>query len=229
MKVYIGYEPRENAAYEVAVKSLCHRATIPLSVTPLDSVRLARSGLLRRPTDTRHGIYDFASNAPCATGFALSRFLVPILAQSGWALFTDCDMLFLDDVAKLLPIADKSKAVMVVQHAYTPSCAVKMDGVQQTFYARKNWSSVMLFNCDHPANMRLSLADVQGRTGRELHQFYWLNDSEIGMLPARWNWLVGEQPKPEHPAIAHYTLGGPFLPEWQGAEHDELWLDEARR
>ena len=104
---------------------------------------------------------------------------------------------------------------------------MKMDGVVQTSYSRKNWSSVMLFNCDHPANRRLSLWDISNRKGRDLHAFYWLADSEIGDLPAEWNWLVGVQPKPEAPKIAHFTLGGPWFKDWPGAEHDELWRSEA--
>jgi hypothetical protein len=84
---------------------------------------------------------------------------------------------------------------------------------------------VMLWNCDHPANQRLTLQDVNERPGRDLHRFYWLNDSEIGALPPEWNWLVGVQPKPAAPQIAHFTLGGPFTPGWKGAEHDEIWAE----
>src|ERR1041384_2173684 len=105
---------------------------------------------------------------------------------------------------------------MGVQHADTPGTVQKMDGQVQTAYARKNWSSVMLFNCDHPANRRLSLVDVQERRGFDLHQFYWLNDAEIGALPAEWNWLIGEQERPANPKIAHFTLGGPFTRGWRG-------------
>lgn len=103
---------------------------------------------------------------------------------------------------------------------------MKMDGQAQTSYPKKNWSSVVLWNVDHPANKRLSLVDVQERRGFDLHQFYWLADSEIGELPREWNWLVGVQPKPAAPKIAHFTLGGPFLRSWAGAEHDETWLRE---
>ncbi len=99
----------------------------------------------------------------------------------------------------------------------------KMGGVVQTAYPRKNWSSVMLFNCDHPANRRLSLDDVNNRPGRDLHAFYWLHDSEIGELPPAWNWLVNVQPAPESVKIMHMTLGGPWMPNWEPAPHDEIW------
>lgn len=227
MRVFIGYDAREAAAYEIAVSSLVRRASQPVSVTPLNSQRLAESGLLRRPTDLRGQRYDIFSNAPASTDFAISRFLVPMLAQTGWALFTDSDVIFLEDVAKLFALADDRYAVMCVKHDYAPVAGRKMDNQVQTVYPRKNWSSVMLFNCEHPANRRLSLTDVQERRGFDLHNFYWLADSEIGALPGEWNWLVNAQAKPERPCIAHFTLGGPFLSGWGGAEHDEIWYSES--
>lgn len=227
-KVYVGHDEREQSAYDVAVSTLKARTDSAVCVEPLKSERLASMGLLRRPTDRRGQVYDLPSNAPCATDFAISRFLVPHLCQEGWALFVDCDVVFLDDVRKLFQAADHSKAVMVVKHRMEQAEGTKMDGQAQVAYPRKNWSSVMLFNCNHPANRRLSLQDVNERPGRDLHRFYWLHDAEIGELPAQWNWLVCVQPMPEKPALAHFTNGGPWLPSWKGAEHDELWLRASR-
>jgi lipopolysaccharide biosynthesis glycosyltransferase len=227
VKVYIGHDEREEKALEVALRSLDH-VSPTVSPTVLQSERLAAHGLLRRAQDLRGGIYDLPSNAPCATQFAISRFLVPMLAHEGWALFVDCDVVFLADVAELFALADPSKAVMVVKHQNGHHAGTKMDGQPQVLYPRKNWSSVVLWNCEHAANRRLSLQDVNERPGRDLHAFYWLHDDEIGTLPAAWNWLVGVQPKPETPKLAHFTLGGPWLPTWIGAEHDELWLGASR-
>jgi hypothetical protein len=85
----------------------------------------------------------------------------------------------------------------------------------------------MLFNCDHPANRRLSLDDVNHRPGRDLHAFYWLHDDEIGELPGEYNWLVGLQPEPECPKIVHYTLGTPdMVPE---SEHAGPWWEILKR
>lgn len=221
MNVYIGYDAREVEAYWVAEKSL--RRTSPgVNVMPLDAERLAAYGLLRRPQDRRGNIYDIVSNAPQSTDFAISRFLVPHLCQKGWALFVDADVVFLADVRDLFDLADPSKAVMVVKHNQTGN-GIKMDGQVQTTYPRKNWSSVVLWNCEHPANRRLSLQDVNERPGRDLHAFYWLADSEIGDLPMDWNWLVGVEEQPVSPRIAHFTLGGPWLPTWVRAKHDEIW------
>jgi lipopolysaccharide biosynthesis glycosyltransferase len=226
MKVFIGHDRREQAAFDVAENSLrAHRWDA--DVIPLRLDRLASTGLLRRSMDTRGELYDLPSNAPCSTEFAISRFLVPILCQSGWALFVDCDVVFLGDVAELFALADPSKAVMVVKHQQKGG-GTKMDGQEQTSYPRKNWSSVVLWNCDHPANRRLSLQDVNERPGRDLHAFYWLADSEIGALPREWNWLVNDEPMPANPKIAHFTLGGPWLPTWRGADHDEIWLRASR-
>lgn len=225
--IFIGHDRREQAAFDVAVKSL-RRFQPDVAYLPLQLERLAAVGLLRRPMDMRGQMYDLPSNAHCATEFAISRFLVPILCQSGFALFVDADVVFLADPGELFALADPEKAVMVVKHHNGHVAGAKMDGQMQQMYPRKNWSSVMLFNCDHPANRRLSLQDVNDRPGRDLHAFYWLNDDEIGELPSEYNWLVGVQPKPETPKVAHFTLGGPWLPSWQGAEHDEIWLEAAR-
>lgn len=249
-KVYIGWDPRETGAYSVAVDSLLRNSSIPVAVTPLQLSRLELGGLVRRPrsmlskgrqlrvTDgrierrwvtaaQRGTMIDEISDAPMSTEFACSRFIVPLLAQSGWALFVDCDVLFLADVRELFALADDRFAVMVVQHGELAGGGFKMDGQPQVPYRRKNWSSVMLFNCDHPANRRLTLDVVNAVPGRDLHAFAWLDADLIGALPGEWNWLVGVQPRPASPKLAHYTLGGPWLPSWKGAEHDDLWLSAA--
>lgn len=229
MKAFIGFDPRESAAYAVAAATLWK--TSGIVAEPLVEDRLRAAGLLWRPVDRRGRMHDLTSGADQATEFAISRFLVPILCQQGLALFTDCDVVMLRDVRTVTmePGFDNGgKAVYVVKHDHRPGEQWKMDGQAQLAYPRKNWSSVVLWNCDHPAHQRLNLHTVNAMPGRWLHAFGWLHDHEIGELPPEWNWLVGVQPKPERPAIAHFTLGGPFTPGWKGAEHDELWLEAAR-
>lgn len=228
MKVYIGYDEGEKEAARVAAKTL-HNATVG-ELTPefLVSEKLADQGLLTRISDHRGGqSYDLVSNSPKSTSFAISRFLTPILCQGGYALFTDCDVVFLDDPRHMLAAVSSKYAVSVVKHAHYPAEQWKMVNQKQTSYPRKNWSSVMLFNCDHPANRRLSLRDINERPGRDLHRLYWLNDSEIGELDPKWNWLVNVQPEPEKVGIAHFTLGGPWLQGWHPAPYDDLWTTEA--
>ena len=229
LKVYIGWDPNEVAAYEVAVHSLLRHASVPVSVTPLRLERLAEAGLVFRPRFQRldNGrLWDHLSQAYCATEFAVTRFLTPTLAQEGWTLFVDCDVVFTGDVADLFAHADDRYAVMCVKDDYRVDLGTKMVDQVQYPYERKNWSSVMLFNCDHPSVRALSCTKVGNMRGLDLHQFAWLRDDAIGELPPRWNWLVGAQP-PRASGIAHFTLGGPWLPGWVPREFDDLW-EEAR-
>lgn len=226
MKVYIGSDPREEAAVDVAVRSL--HGVGGLDAELLRADRLRDVGLFDRVTDTRGGQhFDFASGAPTSTEFAASRFLTPILCQQGFALFTDCDVVFLRDPREMLGEIEPGRAVYVVQHEHRPQAQWKMVNQAQTIYERKNWSSVVLFDCDHSANRRLTVRDVSRRPGRDLHRFYWLADSEIGALDPAWNWLVDVQARPANLGIAHMTLGGPWLDGWMGGSFDSEWL--ARR
>jgi hypothetical protein len=226
LKVYIGWDNREADAYKVAADSITRRSSIPTSITALNAQRLYDNGIVRRPTDTRGGRYDILSNAPASTEFAITRFATPFLAQSGWALFVDCDIVCLADIAELLYLADPKYAVMCVKHNFDNLTGSKMDGQVQTSYPRKLWSSVMLFNCDHPANSRLSLHDLNERPGRWLHGFGWLHDSEIGELPHEYNWLVGLQPRPAQAKIAHFTLGTPNLAGVKDHPDHVIWWEE---
>ncbi len=230
--IYIGYDPREADAYAVARGSLLKHLSEPISVHGLVLAQLQCDGLYTRPIERIAGrLFDVKSrradyNGAMSTEFALSRFLVPHLAKTGWALFMDCDMLVRRDVAQLFALADPSRAVMCVKHEYQPSHREKMDGQIQTPYSRKNWSSLMLFNCDHPANKRLTLEMINNLPGIELHNFCWLSGPEIGPLPKTWNFLVGESAKNADPAVAHFTNGVPsmrghenvaFADEWRSA------------
>ena len=62
-----------------------------------------------------------------STQFTYTRFLVPLLNNyDGWAVFCDCDFIFLNDVSNLFSNLDSSKAIYCVQHDYTPK--EKQDG-----------------------------------------------------------------------------------------------------
>jgi hypothetical protein len=223
---WIGYEPREAEAFAVTRRTLRqHSAGVSIHALHLDTLR--RAGLYTRPTSSVRGqMWDDISDAPMATEFAISRFLVPHMAERGWALFLDCDMLVRHDVGELFALADPSKAVMCVQHEHVPTEQTKMDGQAQTRYARKNWSSVMLFNCDHPANKALTLELVNTVPGRDLHRFCWLTDDLIGALPSKWNWLAGVTESNDDPAIVHYTLGTPNMPGHERAPYANEWRAE---
>ncbi len=228
MKVYIGHDPREQAAVDVACKTLLEVSGIEAEL--LDADRLRDAGLLSRITDHRGGqAYDLISNAKKSTAFAVSRFLTPLLCQGGFALFADADVVFLRDPREMLSEIEPGKAVYVVKHDYTPTVGYKMDGQLNEPYPMKNASSVMLWDCGHPANRRLSLHDINTRPGRDLHRFYFLNESEIGTLDPAWNWLVDIEPRPANLGVAHLTMGGVWIPGWKGGSFDAEWLAAAQR
>jgi hypothetical protein len=165
-----------------------------------------------------------------STEFSFSRFLVPYLMNyTGWALFMDCDMMVRADIAEVFALADDRCAVMATQHPeYTPIGDVKMSGVAQTPYRKKNWSSVMLFNCGHPGCQALTPEYVNTATGLALHQFTWLGDDDlIGEIPLEWNALVGETnyAYSENVKNVHWTLGGPYLDDYFYCDYSEEWRD----
>jgi hypothetical protein len=224
--LWLGYDEREAEAFAVARRSFRrHAPGVPIQALCLDDLREA--GLYRRPTSHKDGmLWDDISEAPMSTQFAISRFLAPVLAGTGWALFADCDVMAVKSLDALWAQLDPSKAVMCVQHEnYTPPDKVKMDGQLQTLYARKNWSSVMAVNCDHPANKALTVDYINTVPGRDLHAFRWLNDSDIGALTPDWNYLVGVTKRLE-PSLIHWTSGGPWFPKYRDVQFADIWLKE---
>ena len=218
LKIYIGYDSKEDIAYRVCKHSLLKRSSIDVKVYSLKLQELVARNYYSRSIDPL-----------ASTEFTYSRFLVPVLADyKGWAIFCDCDFIFLHDISKILEKLDKSKAVYCVQHDYTPKEKHKMDGQKQTIYPRKNWSSFILFNCEHPSNKQLNIETVNSQTGAYLHQFKWLKDEEIGSLDERWNWLEGwtSGHNNKSPYAVHYTRGGPWFDEWQDVEFAKEWINE---
>lgn len=217
LRIHIGWDASQMRAWNVAQFSLRCTATVAVEIERVSMTRLRSQGFYARPTHVlEHGYWDEISAAPMSTGHAIARFLVPALQNyQGWALFADGDVLFRSDVADLFALADATKAVQVVQHAHDPRELVKMEGHAQTTYARKNWSSVILWNCAHPSNRALTIDLVNTLPGRDLHRFCWLADAEVGALPARWNVLIGSEMDPD-PAVVHFTEG---LPDMKGYEH----------
>jgi hypothetical protein len=228
--VFIGFDPRETAGFAVTRHSARRHGIAPVPTFGLRLAELRAAGLYHRPTSIRDGrLWDDISEAPMSTEFAISRFLVPHLAGGGWALFMDCDMLVRTNLDRLFDQADPDKAVMVVKHDHRPANDIKMDGQLQTAYARKNWSSVMLINCGHKANRALTPALVNAVAGRDLHRFCWLDDSEIGGLDPKWNFLVGHSDPRIDPAIVHFTDGTPDMPGYEAAPWAEEWRAELMR
>ena len=217
MKVFVGWDSREDIAYQVCKHSILSKQP-DAEVIPLKQNELREQGLYWRDVDKL-----------ASTEFTFTRFLIPELAHyQGWALFMDCDMILTTDIKKLFDCADPRYAVMCVQHDYTPKEGTKMDGQKQTIYPRKNWSSVMLFNCAHPSNRKLTMDLINDPeiNGAYLHRFSWLRDNEIGNLDHTWNYLVGVYNDLELPNLIHYTEGGPWFENYRDCEFSDYWKDE---
>ncbi len=222
-QVFIGYDSREISAYQVCVQSLREHSTSALPVSPLLEPHLRALGLYRRRHERRDGrLWDTLSAAPMSTEFALTRFLTPQISEAQWAIYCDCDFLWRTDVSELLSLADPRFAVMVVPHDYAPAEGVKMDGQVQLNYPRKNWSSLILWNCRHPAHAALPTL-VHTWAGRRLHGFEWLDDRLIGALPETWNWLEGHSNPALNPKAVHFTRGTPDLSGYQDVPYAEEW------
>lgn len=205
LPIYIGYDPKEQKMFDACVYSLRKNSSCDLDIYKLDRERLKTLGF--------YGRQEVAGNQ--ATAFAYSRFLIPFLQNfKGFALFMDCDMLFTADVKDLFALAEDCKSISVVKHPeYTPKLSVKMDGVKQPAYPRKNWSSVMLWNCESKDNKILIPNFVDKQEGSFLHRFKWVDDASIGELPNTWNYLCDEgwdwskAPKNCHFSNGHRELG----------------------
>lgn len=226
LNIFIGYDRREFAAYSVAKHSIETRSSVPVLVHPLVAEHL--SHFVAPPVRRGNSYWDIESEAPASTEFTRTRFCVPFIQKHGWALFTDGDILLQDDIAKLFKLADERYAVMVVKHEYVVNENTKMDGQLQTAYHRKNWSSVILWNCSHRAHLRLTRDRLNRWPGRRLHAFEWLEDDEIGTLPQGWNHLVGitNADTPERPSLLHFTLGTPDMYVNTVEKYTDLWLKE---
>ena len=213
MKVFIGHDPREQEAYDVCEFSIKTRSA--LSVEPLVSSKIPEYLRPREPHQS--------------TDFTYTRFFVPhLMKHEGWALFCDCDFLFLKSPAEILLDNPhlKDYPVSVVKHPqYIPRSEMKMDDIPQNSMWRKNWASLILFNCNHPSNKVLTPEYVNTTFGRNLHQFSWLEDDEIGSIPMNWN-VLDDYYLIDDPAAIHYTDGGPWFEKYQDTTYSNLWKIE---
>lgn len=211
MRVYVGYDPREDEAYRVCKFSLQYHNK------DVEVIPIIQSDLRNK------NIYNRQSDPLSTTEFSFTRFLVPFLNDySGVALFCDCDFLWTGDVKELFDLYDPKYSVQLVKHNHIPTNTVKMDNKPQTKYDRKNWSSCMLFNCSKCETLTPDLVNTE--SGLFLHQFKWLPDGQIGALNKKFNWLVGDAETEVDPVALHYTNGGPWFENYKTCEHNEIWL-----
>lgn len=210
--IFVGYDPREAIAYHVCSNSIIRQASQPVSIVPL---------ALNLFTDYNETHTDGSNQ------FIYSRFLVPhLMGYRGWAIFIDGDMILRDDIAKLWNLRQDDKDVMVVKHNYKTRMKQKYLGSKNEDYPRKNWSSVILWNCNSTVNRQLTPEFVQGATGAQLHRFTWIDDARIGELPPEWNWLPDEYGSNPDAKLLHYTLGTPCFHEFADTPQGNEWHKE---
>jgi len=209
--ITIGYDADESVAYHTFCQSIIEKSTIPVQIIPLSKKNW------RFYTETKlDGSNDFI----------YTRFLTPYLCEyKGWAIYADSDMICRDDIKKLWQLKDEKKAVQVVKHEYKTKRKIKYLGNKNEDYPRKNWSSLILWNCEHKSNKKLTTEYVKNSTGKELHRFNWLADEEIGDLPIEWNWLDIEYDDNEMSKLIHFTLGTPCFKEYSNTKMAKEWFD----
>jgi len=211
--VFIGYDPREAIAYHVCANSIIRNSSHPVSIHPL-SLNLFN---------------NFYSNSgkDGSNQFIYSRFLVPyLMGFKGHAIFIDGDMIVRGDIAELWELRDQLTDIQVVKHDYKTKMSEKYLGAKNEDYPRKNWSSVILWNCGSWPNRKLEPDFIQKASGAELHRFTWIKDDRIGELPSEWNWLdVEYEPNPDAKLI-HYTLGIPAFHEFSTGGMSDEWHKE---
>ncbi|AKO65185.1 glycosyltransferase [Methylophilales bacterium MBRSG12] len=211
INVYVGYDEREAIAYHVFCHSVIKNTSIPVKITPL---------VLSQLKEFNETHQDRSND------FVYSRFLTPYLNEfNGWAIFADGDMICQADLKELIGMADPNKALMVVKHDYQTKASIKYLGNINENYPRKNWSSVILWNCSHPKHKILTPEFVSNQTGKFLHRFSWLDDNDIGELPVEWNWLACEYEKNADAKLIHYTLGTPCFKDFRDTDMAEIWYD----
>ena len=209
VRLVVGFDARETIAYHVFCQSVLEKTSLPVSFLPLVEQSLAVY------KETHHD----GSNR-----FTYTRFLTPFLMGfEGWAIFADGDMVCRRDIAELWKLRDPSKAVQVVKHDYLTKSSTKYLGNKNENYPRKNWSSVILWNCGHPENRCLTPDLVSSKDGSFLHRFQWLADSLIGELDKEWNWLAIEYDENPSANLIHYTLGTPCFREFRDCSSSEHW------
>jgi len=213
--IVVGFDAREAIAYHTFCQSVLEKSSEPVSFMPL-------------APNTLRGYQEMHSDG--SNAFIYSRFLTPFLRDyHGWAIFADGDMICCDDIKQLWDLQDDRYAVMVAKHDYQTKATTKYFGNKNENYPRKNWSSLILWNCAHPANRILDPAFVQSQPGSYLHRFSWLKDEEIGSLPLEWNWLAIEYPVNSQAKLIHYTLGTPCLKDYAQTDMANYWKEAYAR
>ena len=215
INIVVGFDQREAIAYHTFTQSIIEKSSIPVFFTPL-------------AINTLKGYKETHNDR--SNEFIYSRFLTPYLNNfHGWAIFADGDMICQSDIKELWDLRDESKALMVVKHDYVTKVNRKYLGNINENYPRKNWSSLILWNCGHPKHKILTPDFIATQTGQFLHRFSWLDNDDIGDLPKEWNWLAIEYPINNSAKIIHYTLGTPCFKDYKNTDMADIWYKTQKK
>lgn len=219
-KIFIGWDFAQSEAAEICAESI-RRFT-------KDEVPIQ---LICRDVLSMRGLYWREQDPGQSTDFAFTRFLTPYLANyRGTALFCDADFFWRKDPREILQYQDEYVPVQVVQHQISEArlASTKMCGVPQKWYPKKNWSSLMLFNCEHNLYRlnKLNPISVSEASPAWLHQFEWFEEIEsYDSLPLSFNHLADYGYPERDPHAVHFTDGGPWLDKrYESAEFADEWL-----
>ena len=214
LTLFCGFDDRESVGYHIFCASVIERASIPVAFIPL-RIRTGHQG---------------------TNQFTVSRFLVPhYMGYKGRAIFADAaDMICLADIAELEQLLhEQQTAVGVVKHSYKTRHKIKYINTEMQSpnldYDRKNWASLMLINCEHPAWRTVTPESIETWTMMHLLQFKFLADSEISEIPNEWNRLVDEGQLVDGGKILHWTAGIPGFKYYANAPGADLWRREWAR
>ncbi|QDC46556.1 glycosyltransferase [Candidatus Methylopumilus universalis] len=215
IKIVVGFDQREAIAYHTFSQSVLEKSSLPVLFLPLSM-------------NTLKGYKETHNDK--SNDFVYSRFLTPYLHNfEGWAIFADGDMVCQSDIKELWDLRDETKALQVVMHDYKTKFNQKYLGNTNENYPRKNWSSLILWNCSHPKHKVLTPDFISSQTGKYLHRFSWLDDEDIGELPIDWNWLAIEYPNNPKAKIIHYTLGTPCFKDYRNTDMSGMWLEVQKK
>ena len=207
--IVVGFDQREAVAYHAFTQSVIEKSSTPIRFLPLNINSLSNY----------KETHQDGSNE-----FIYSRFLVPYLMNfSGWAIYADGDMVCLEDIKKLWDLRDDKYAIQVVKHDYKTKIKNKYWGNKNEDYPRKNWSSLILWNCNHSSHKILTPEFIQKQTGAFLHRFNWIKDNEIGEINKEWNWLAMEYEEKKDINLIHYTIGTPCFKEYSNSSLSSHW------
>ena len=215
INIVVGFDQREAVAYHAFTQSVIEKSSLPVSFIPL----------------AINSLYEYKeTHNDRSNDFVYSRFLTPFLNDfRGWAIFADGDMICKADIKELWDLRDDTKAVLVVKHNYQTKSFKKYLGNINENYPKKNWSSLILWNCEHPKHKILTPEYIAKQTGKYLHRFSWLKDHDIGEIPKEWNWLAIEYPINLEAKLIHYTLGTPCFKDFRETDMATKWLETKNR